>query len=434
MLALNKESLLPSRPLNRAELFVRESMTREGRWGVGHFQGLHLRGAFQPIYCLSHKRPIGYEGLVRSTDAMAHPVSPSDLFGRAGSPETLVYLDRLCRAVHMHNFVEMGLEDGWLFVNLNPSLFWTFNSSATPFTVDLLDHFGLEPKRVVLEILEKYIPDEVLMGELINHYHLAGCLVAIDDFGSGHANFDRIWRFRPDIVKLDRSIIANAAHSVHARRMVPGLVSLLHQAGSIVLIEGIETKDEAMIALDAGADFVQGFYFCLPSTRLESVGHWRNDALEDLASVFRHYLYGETRRQFKEIRVHLDNLETWVDKVDSLEMLRASSLNFAKKPGVKRCFILNSLGIQVGANISVEQRPHFAHIAGGDGADWSRRTYYRRAVGRPGAIQVIGPYFSQPDASMCVTLSIAIEIEGEIWVFCTDIEWNGPADMIVGEN
>ncbi|MBF0174328.1 MAG: EAL domain-containing protein [Magnetococcales bacterium] len=434
MLALRKESTLEARGVDRAARLVGDCMTRNGLWGVGHFSGLKLNGAFQPIYCLSHKRPVGYEGLIRPVDSQGQVVAPGALFGRAGNPEQRVHLDRLCRAVHIHNFTMLGLDEGWLFLNLNPNLFWTFKRETVAFTVDLLEHFGLDSNRVVLEILEQSIPDEGLMGELVDHYHEMGCLVAIDDFGSGHANFDRIWRFRPDIVKLDRSIIANAIHNPHARRMVPGLVSLLHQTGAMVLIEGIETHDEAMIALDAEADFVQGFLFGTPMTDLATVGGVKSGMLQKLAGRFRRRLVADTKRQFKEIRGYLDLLEPWVGMVDSFDALRRRGEAFALMDGVKRCFILNHRGSQVGPNMTVGHAPHFAHIAGGDGADWSRRTYYRRAVGRPGAIQVIGPYFSQPDAGMCITLSIALEIAGAVWVFCADIEWNGSADMIVGEN
>lgn len=434
MLNHHNESVRSSVSAGRAASFVGDSMSRDGRWGVGYFDGLRLDGALQPIYCLSHKRPIGFEGLIRPKDAQGQSMSPAELFGRATNPEQRVHLDRICRAVHVHNFVELGMNEGWLFLNLNPNLFWTYKRDSKAFTMDLLDHFGLNPNRVVLEILEKSIPDEGLMGALVDHYHDKGCLVAIDDFGSGHANFDRIWRFRPDIVKLDQSIITNAMHNPQARRMVSGLVSLIHQAGAMVLIEGIETRDQAMIALDAEADFVQGFYFGRPMSNLENINEMKSDALRELGIRFRQHFHIEAQRQFTEIRFYLNLLEKWVGQVDSLVVLRTNALEFAKESGVKRCFILDELGNQTGPNMAVGHSPHFAHIAGGDGADWSRRTYYRRAIVRLGVPQVIGPYFSQPDASMCITLSIAFVLDSIVWVFCADLEWCGSADMVVGEN
>ncbi len=40
-----------------------------------------------------------------------------------------------------------------------------------------------------------------------------GCLLAIDDFGAGHSNFERVWNLKPDIVKLDRTLLVRALSS-----------------------------------------------------------------------------------------------------------------------------------------------------------------------------------------------------------------------------
>src|SRR5690606_3189599 len=90
-------------------------------------------------------------------------------------------------------------------------------------------------------------------------------LVAIDDFGAGESNFERVWRLRPDIVKLDRAMITEAAQNPLVQRILPGIVSLVHEAGALVVMEGIETERQALIALKSDVDFVQGFYFLRPS-------------------------------------------------------------------------------------------------------------------------------------------------------------------------
>ena len=90
-----------------------------------------------------------------------------------------------------------------------------------------------------------------------------GFLVAVDDFGAGHSNLDRLLTLRPDIVKLDRSLIH--AHQPDLRESVmPKLVSLLHEAGMLVVAEGIETEEDLLLAARSGVDFVQGFLFGQP--------------------------------------------------------------------------------------------------------------------------------------------------------------------------
>lgn len=69
----------------------------------------------------------------------------------------------------------------------------------------LLQRYQIPAARVVVETIEGAIADEGQLSESVQFYKNLGCLVAIDDFGAGHSNIERIWRLVPDIVKLDRS-------------------------------------------------------------------------------------------------------------------------------------------------------------------------------------------------------------------------------------
>jgi EAL domain-containing protein (putative c-di-GMP-specific phosphodiesterase class I) len=93
----------------------------------------------------------------------------------------------------------------------------------------------------VIEILEQSVKDALQLGEAVQFFRNQGYLIALDDFGAGHSNFDRVWNLQPDIVKLDRSMIMRAGHNMRIRRMMPVMVSLLHEVGSLVLMEGVET-------------------------------------------------------------------------------------------------------------------------------------------------------------------------------------------------
>ena len=100
--------------------------------------------------------------------------------------------------------------------------------------------------------------------DAIAAHQAKGFQVAIDDFGIGASNFDRVWGVRPDFVKLDRSLVQRATVSRNDRRVAKMLVSMLHRMGVMVIAEGIETKEEALTVMDADVDFVQGFYFSRP--------------------------------------------------------------------------------------------------------------------------------------------------------------------------
>ena len=81
-----------------------------GRW-VGSYQNYRLTSAFQPVYSYPHRRPVGYEGLIRVEDDRGRPITPVTAFEGVGSFDQQVWLDRLCRLLHVHNFVSQQQPD-----------------------------------------------------------------------------------------------------------------------------------------------------------------------------------------------------------------------------------------------------------------------------------------------------------------------------------
>lgn len=231
---------------------------------VAHYADMTLHSAFQTIISLNHAQPIGYEALVRATKPDGHCVSPIVLFDKVKDEADLVYLDRLCRALHLCNFVK-AQQQGLIFLNVNPVVSIRGRCFGS-FFEEFLNQVGLSPDRVVIEILEGKVLDDSQLADSIAFYRERGCLVAIDDFGVGHSNFGRIWRIKPHIVKLDRSNLTFARSDKAARRGLPRLVDMLQDAGCQVVMEGIEDEFEAMLALESGADFAQGYYFGRPSS------------------------------------------------------------------------------------------------------------------------------------------------------------------------
>src|SRR5262245_63098821 len=120
----------------------------------------------------------------------------------------------------------------------------------------------------------------------MEYYRELGCVIVLDDFGAGHSNFDRIWRLHPDVVKIDREMTRRVTVEPLARRMFNGIVSVLHEAGALVCVEGIETEDEALVATDANADLLQGRFFASPVHELPAEDACR-DMFTSLSGTFR---------------------------------------------------------------------------------------------------------------------------------------------------
>lgn len=242
-------------------------LQRQPHGWVARHAGRTLSSHFQPIYSLVDGQLAGYEGLLRVQQCNGEPESPLVLLSSPGSHCQHLHLDRLCRALHLANFSRQRHHPAWLFVNLNAQYLIEARPD-TGFTEKLLQAHGLGADQLVVEIIESAVGDRHQLKRFIDHFRALGCRIAIDDFGAGHSNIDRIWQLEPDIVKLDRELIHAAAGSVRVERIFARLVDLLHESGSLVVVEGVETEREADISIAAGADLVQGYRFARPAACL----------------------------------------------------------------------------------------------------------------------------------------------------------------------
>jgi EAL domain-containing protein (putative c-di-GMP-specific phosphodiesterase class I) len=390
------------------------------------FAGLRLTSHFQPIFSVAHSRVVGHEALMRANDAQGQPVAPLEVFGRNGDFSSTLQLDRLSRTVHLRNFQAQDRGGGWLFLNVNAEVFLQSMHDGD-FFGELLQATGFPAHRVVTEVLEQGVLDEVKLAEAVQYFRGKGFLIALDDFGAGHSNFDRIWSLQPDIVKLDRSMIARAGTNLRIRRMMPVMVSLLHEAGSLVLMEGVETESEALIAMDADADFVQGYYFARPGARLQQ-GDGSRDLFDRLWQDFKEVTLPEVSGQKQEIGPYRNAIGYAASLLESGIPLAQAAGGFLQLPGAERCFLLDSEGRQIGQNILNDRHPpavdkRYAPLINADGANWSRRYYFRRALDHPGKVQVTRPYLSITGANQCITVSIGTHLNGEMLVLCGDVNW-----------
>lgn len=421
--------LQPTAPLATPRQLTLEHMevfiSQEAQHHVAQCNDLILHSHFQPVYSLAHQRTVGYEALVRPFHADGKPVAPLALFPRSEPLEKTVFIDRLCRTLHVRNFSALADDKSWLFLNLNPQV-TIHGKQFGSFFHQLLQQHDISPSRVVIEILEEQINDEKLLAESISYYRDMGCLIAIDDFGVGHSNFDRIWRIAPHIVKLDRSMILQAASNRSVQRVLPNLVNLIHQSGSLVLLEGIETEQQAMIALQSDIDFVQGFYFARPDSRLPTEAF--HPTISNLFNILRQQdQINSEVRQFQLAR-HTNRFYDASIRIRSGDAPESALQSLLALPDVFRCYLLDGQGRQVGQNVTADtmiatEDPRFAPLQDARNAIWARRHYYQEALAEPGRTRISKPYLSITGGNLCVTLSIAISTPEGLRVLCSDILW-----------
>ena len=390
------------------------------------YLGYRLASHFQPIYSLTHHRAIGHEALLRATDAATGaPVAPMVLFAGAEGDDARVSLDRAALLQHLAAYAGKEANE-WLFLNVHPRSLASPAGPSIREIGDALAAHGLRPEQVVIEVLESTLPDAPDFDRRIDDLRELGCLVSLDDFGAGHSNFDRVFRLRPEIVKLDRSVVVRAEVDPHARRIASQMVSLLHECGCLVLMEGIETDEGAYTALRCDVDFVQGYHFGRPAPSLAGGAglHALRAAWErfDRQSVTDDRLWQEQMSPYKQ------SIELASVLLAGGASLEAACSRFLSQAGSDMCYLLDKQGRQVVGNAfrpgltrhELESAERFAPLHDTRQARWSRRAYFRTAGNSPNIAQVTRPYMTLQGSRMCFTVSIQFDMGGRTLVLCGD--------------
>lgn len=237
---------------------------------IGIEYGVHgefrLRSAYQPIFA-----PLGLSLHAVAVEGLIVPHRA----GRAGSAraffESVAAADRLfvetmCRVLHLRNFQNIGVDGLDLFFNYNPMV--NDHSGRALAEIRLmsrhLGELGLAPGMLVCEITEQ-AADDTLLARLVREMRRDGIRIAIDDFGTGHSTEERVSLLQPDIVKIDGGWFAEFCRHAAAERFFRPLVSSLHDRGARVLVEGIERPVHLRVALDGGVDLLQGYLLARPA-------------------------------------------------------------------------------------------------------------------------------------------------------------------------
>src|SRR5207244_1036734 len=150
--------------------------------------------------------------------------------------------------------VENGL---FLSINLSPRVLTSRRLQRL-----LAEHDGAN---IVLEITEHAkIDDYGRVNRAVERIRSAGVRLAIDDAGAGFASLRHILRLEPDIIKLDRSLIASIDRHSAQQALAAGLISFAEGIGATVIAEGIERAEELDVLASLGVTQGQGFHLARP--------------------------------------------------------------------------------------------------------------------------------------------------------------------------
>lgn len=207
----------------------------------------------QPICSLSDGRVVGFEALARFPGREHRGVYEWFQLARDSGCGPALEAAAL-RAAFAQDSRPPGT---YLSLNASPS------TLLSPEVQAVLDR---DLRDVVIEVTEDARIDADLLDAAVSPLRRRGARIAVDDTGAGYANLQQLVRLRPDIVKLDRELVASIDRHPEKRALVEALVSFCRRTGATLCAEGIERVEELVTLVDLGVDVGQGWFLARPGT------------------------------------------------------------------------------------------------------------------------------------------------------------------------
>lgn len=366
---------------------------------------------FQPIVCIASGKIVGYEALARQRGPNKQIISAGHLLG---SPELdtrqRTELDRQIRWQALQKFAK--LNDG-SYLTLNISATWIDNLrqiSASP-TLKMLEQLHIDRSRIVVEITEAHA-DLHKLTQIAKRYRKHGLRVALDDFGAGSSQLERVMAIHPDILKIDMRLFKQACKGGIAGEVVNLMSQLGKRTGCQIVCEGVESDEEFMFGLNCGAQYMQGFLFAPAEAEFKVVDTYQKH-ITSLRNKFVKQSIGKLQSKivdFNAIKRLIYRLAEALQGDFNLNEL--VNWNFSQS-GVMRFYLCDNLGYQTSPDFNFNDNKWYTDPRK-IGFNWSWRPYFYQLLALEAAsdgkrIVTSESYRDFNSEQLCKTLSLRLD-------------------------
>lgn len=225
---------------------------------VGRFLRSDLSSVFQPLIESGSGLCAGHEALVRAHGGGERAIAPWNLFSLVANDDVLVALDRLCRTVHVLNFLRVPAAPGRLFLNVHGRLLAAVREDHGHTFRQALDTLEFAPERIVIETPEIANLDRKLLALVLSNYRLNGFRVAANtrDLADLEALLQMV---RPDFVKID-------ARQVTSPEAMQRAIALARDSGARPIFMRVESAQQRDYLQALPDILLQGWAIARPSS------------------------------------------------------------------------------------------------------------------------------------------------------------------------
>jgi EAL domain-containing protein (putative c-di-GMP-specific phosphodiesterase class I) len=170
---------------------------------TGNDGSFTLHPAYQPIVHIAgdKRQNYAYEGLIRPMLGGVF-VPPLEFLNQV-KQEGRFFAEWMCRALHLRNAFSLHQANLRLFINLDPSLYSSFEQSRHEIDIMLrkMEDLGLSANNIVIEIIENQASDDTVLHDIAQYFLAHNVSIAIDDFGTLYSDMARVDLLQPKYVK-----------------------------------------------------------------------------------------------------------------------------------------------------------------------------------------------------------------------------------------
>lgn len=173
---------------------------------------------------------------------------------------------KLSKTIIKQCFETVKTTDKSVSINLSPSDI--FDNTMNKYVLSKLENCS-RPKQIIIEITENEdIEDFKLVKKFLVEVKKTGAKIAIDDFGSGYANYSNIFALKPDYIKIDGSLIKDITTNAESQIFVKATANMAKELGITTIAEFVHSKEVFELTKSYGIDEFQGYYFGEPQENI----------------------------------------------------------------------------------------------------------------------------------------------------------------------
>ncbi|WP_107602535.1 bifunctional diguanylate cyclase/phosphodiesterase [Clostridioides difficile] len=221
---------------------------------------------YQPKFSLVNGEMIGSEALIRWNHPEHGFISPAVFIPIAEKSKLILKIERFVFEKVCTDLSEWKKQGKKIVpVSVNLSRVELYQPDIVKFINKTIQMYNLSSDLIEIEITETVAINELnILKNVLNELRKYGFSISMDDFGTGYSSISCLRDMPIDILKLDKSFLDGIEHDERSRNIAKSIVSLAKSLDLVVIIEGVESKEQAELMKQFGCDLVQGFYFARP--------------------------------------------------------------------------------------------------------------------------------------------------------------------------